>query len=361
MGTGNITEVGEGAFVDLMDPLPEAGASGTTWDLDSAVVLEPEDESVPCPPEGDPRLKLLSYSSSLLLHSCPRKYQLQKLGTNARPVDNSTQLTFDFGHAIGDAVVSMLSGESFQNTLFRMFHTWPSHLFEENVKQKKSFFHAVQALELFQAAREDGLLEDYELVTLANGRPAAEVSIKIYLPGGYIERGYIDMILRNKYSGEYCVFDNKTSSARWMNSGTYANSMQALGYSVALRQIDPDHVPVNYTVFYLVWMTYLEKWIQFDFPKTIVQQAQWLQAKLWDVQTLERLRETYGDYGIWPLHGEACMSYGRECQFMHECHMATEGVMKPLTQRSLDEFDSPLDNTGKPWDIVVHWEELAHV
>ena len=93
----------------------------------------------------------------------------------------------------------------------------------------------------------------------------------------------------------------------------------------------------------------------------MVQQVQWLQAKLWDIDCLERMRESYGDYGIWPLHGEACMSYGRECEFLHECHMATEQLMKPLIQRDLDVFNSELDNQGKPWDIVLHWEDLAHV
>lgn len=320
---------------------------------------------VPCPPleeGGDPRLNLVSYSSSLLQHSCLRKYQLTKLNANAAPHGQLTQLTFDFGHAIGDAVVKLLCGVSLEKVVWEMTLAWEARsFFMENPKQKKSLFHAIYALQLFQAAREEGLLADYEVVYMENGKPAAEVSFKLYLPYGYIERGYIDMVLRNKETGKLCIFDNKTSSARYLNSAQYINSMQALGYSVVLDKILPGENSVDYTVFYLVWLTFLERWEQFEFPKTAVQRAQWIQSKLWDIEELKRVRETYGDYGMWPLSGEACVSYGRECPFMHECHLKTENLIKPLRQRDLDEADPPLNNIGEPWDVIVHWEDLIHV
>lgn len=311
---------------------------------------------VDCPPDGDPRLKLTSYSSGTMLNGCLRKYQLTKLGSNGRSHDPMTQLTFDFGHAVGEAVVDLLCGQTKEQVLWKLFTTWPNHIFYENEKQKKSLWHAVYAVEAFLAAREGGLLEDYELVYLPNGQPAAEVSFKILFPNGYIERGYIDMILRNKYTGKYCIFDNKTSSGRYMNSDQYTNSPQALGYSVVLAKIDPGLVEVDYTVFYLVWMTFLERWEQFEFPKTNVHRAQWIQKKLWDMGTIDRLLEQEGSYGMWPISGEHCTSFGKACKFLHECHRPTESLIQPLRKVDLDSQD--LDRYGKPWDIVIHAEEL---
>lgn len=316
---------------------------------------------VDCPNEGDPRLFLTSYSSSLLQHSCLRKYQLSKLSKHIRKYDQLTQLTFDFGHAVGDAVVKLIQGKELYEVIWECFLSWtPRDFFLENPKQKKSLFHAIYALRTLADMLADGFMSEYELVYMKDGRPAAEVSYKLYLPHGYIERGYVDMVLRHKFTKELVIFDNKTSSARYMNSAQYANSMQALGYSTIFSALEnQSSASISYTVFYLCWLTFLERWEQFEFPKTPVQRAQWLQSKLWDIQELQRVREEYGDYGMWPLSGEACVSFGRECEFMHECHMETERLIAPLRKDDIDSADPQLNNVGKPWDVVIDYEELV--
>jgi hypothetical protein len=329
-------------------------------DIDSLVDIEDikDNPRVELPLTGDPRMKKLSYSSSLLLHTCPRKYQLIKLGTNTKKVDPQSQLTFDFGHTVGEAVVDLLCGKSRDEVIFNIFLNWPNHLFAEDTVRKKSLAHAIFAVDSFLAAREQGLLEDYEVVYFSDGRPAAEVSFKLNFPDGYTERGYVDMVLRNKYTGQFTIVDNKTSSARYLKSEQYQNSMQALGYSLVLDKFDPtkEYLNVNYTVFYLVWMTFLERWEVFEFPKTPVHRAQWLQAKLWDIATLERLRNDNGDYGLYPIFGESCMSFGKACPFMGECHMETESLITPLRQTDIETEE--LDRFGKPWDIELDIGEL---
>lgn len=330
-------------------------------DLDSLVQVDDltTNPLVELPAEGDPRLYLTSYSSSLLQHSCLRKYQLTKLSKNSRPVDSMQELTFQFGHTVGDAVVRLMQGVPLERVLWEtVFLGWPSQdFFQENPKQKKSMFHAIYALEKLNSMLQDGFMDDYELVYLLDGRPAAEVSYKLYLPGGYIERGYIDMILRSKITGKFCIFDNKTSSARYLNAGQYQNSAQALGYSVVLDKLAPG-MDIDYTVSYFVWLTFLERWEHFEFPKTEMQRAQWIQSKLWDVEELKRVRETYGDYGMWPLSGEACFSYNRPCPFMDTCQLQTEKLILPLRQSDINNRDPELNNIGKPWDVVVDWSEL---
>ena len=55
----------------------------------------------------DPRIKQLSYSSLLTLHSCQRKFQLYKLNTpTEQPEDIPGSLTFAYGHCVGKVGVS---------------------------------------------------------------------------------------------------------------------------------------------------------------------------------------------------------------------------------------------------------------
>lgn len=340
--------------IDSDQPVSSSSSSSLLDDFLGETVVD-NNPIVECPSDGDPRLKKSSYSSSLLQHGCLRKFQLAKLGTNRRDPDHLSQLTFDFGHAVGDAVVKLMCGEPRTKVIWELFLHWPNHLFAENPKQKKSLFHAIHAIDQFIAMREQGFMDDYEVVMRANGRPAAELSIKITFPHGYTERGYIDMVLRHKVTGKYAVWDNKTSSATFLMPENYKNSSQALGYSVSLERIDPGQT--EYTVYYLVYMTKLERWEVLEFPKSMVQRAQWIQGKLWDIDELERVKAQEGTYGIWPIRGENCVSFGRVCEYMDMCHMQTENLIKPLRQFDLE--DELVDRFGKPWDIELDIMELV--
>ena len=287
---------------------------------------------------ADPRLVRLSYSSSLLFHGCPRKYQLQKLQatkSEEQEEDWKTSLTFQYGHTVGEAIQLSLIGElTREQLIFKLFAEWKCDLFDENHKQKKSFFHAISALHKFWAMQDDGLLQDYE-VAYYEGKPAAELSFKIKFPNGETYRGFVDLVLRNIYTGEYCILELKTNSGRVINHYQYKNSAQAIGYSVVLDRIAPGLT--NYTVEYLVYMTFLERWEQFSFPKTYKQRALWLRDRIWETHQIKELVELEGSYGIWPMHGEHCVTYNRNCDFMGMCHMDTGSLIAPLRERDLVE------------------------
>lgn len=289
----------------------------------------------------DPRLSRQSYSSSLLLNGCARKYQLQKL--SARKVPGSEEswqqtLTFQYGHTVGEAIQESLiadhTGKSRDRILFDLLVAWKCDLFEENVKQKKSFFHAMAALYKFWALQDDGLYADYE-VAYFEGKPAAELSFRITFPNGGTYRGYVDLVLRHKYTGEYIILEMKTNSGNTINPNQYKNSGQAIGYSVVLDKICPGLT--SYTVEYLVYMTRLERWEPFSFPKTYVQRALWIRDRLWDQQILDTLAAQETNHGIWPMNGNNCVSWNRDCEFMGICHMSTESLVEPLRQSDLVE------------------------
>lgn len=319
--------------IDRLDSLLDApyDLAEQEADISNPVVEWPADKI-------DPRLARQSYSSSLLLNGCARKYQLTKMSAKKVPGSEESwqqTLTFQYGHTVGEAIQdALVATKSRERIIFDLFAGWKCDLFEENVKQKKSFFHALAALYKFWALQDDGLYADYE-VAIYNGVPAAELSFRIKFPNGGSYRGYVDLVLRHKYTGEYVILEMKTNSGNTINPNQYKNSAQAIGYSVVLDKIQPGLT--SYTVEYLVYMTRLERWEPFSFPKTYVQRALWVRDRLWDQQILDTLAAQETNHGIWPMNGNNCVAWNRDCEFMGICHMNTEALVEPLRQSDLTE------------------------
>src|SRR5207248_577896 len=69
----------------------------------------------------DPRIRQLSYSSLLTLHSCPRKFELsKKRSTHRTEEDAKSTVTFAFGHVVGEGIASVFSGLSEDIIFWRM-------------------------------------------------------------------------------------------------------------------------------------------------------------------------------------------------------------------------------------------------
>lgn len=303
----------------------------------------------------DPRYTRSSYSTSLLLHACPRKFQLKCLQAE-KEEDASTNVTFAFGTVVGMGIAELVATRDLHKAIWEMFKAWDVDFLAENEKQKKSFAHAVNAIQMLHSALEDGELSEY-VVAKYNGKPAAELSFRISLPGKYAThtyRGYLDLVLQNIMSGEFTVMENKTNSGTWVNHYQYKNSSQATGYGVVLDQIEGEKSA--YDVLYYVYMTKLMRYEEFSFPKSYHQRALWLRDRMWDMQVVERLFEQEGNYGIWPMHGESCTQFGRNCEYMDVCHLATENLMAKLRENQLEELDK--DGNPKEYDFELTLEDI---
>jgi hypothetical protein len=294
------------------------------------------------PGQIDPRFTRLSYSGLQTMHACPRKFQLDKLQADKPEQDVSTSVTFAFGHAMGEAIQQYLIGRdlfdeelAFQTALWKMFLAWDCDLLAENDKQKKSFFRAVAAMLQFRELCTSGLVGDEWEVAQFNGRPAAELGFKIDLGDGFYFRGYVDLVLRNKINGEYLILELKTSSANYVNHYGYKNSAQAIGYSVVLDTIAPG--TSSYAVQYLVYMTKLQRFEAFDFPKTFRQRVQWLQDLMWDKKQIVDMVAFYRNDGVWQVRGESCTDFGRVCDYMDMCGLDTDRLASPLLESHLTE------------------------
>lgn len=285
----------------------------------------------------DDRLKLLSYSFQTLLHTCPRRYQLSRLRATEDEQDplavSNQNVTFAFGHIVGEGIQMVLEGKSETEIMLSLFLGWHADLEDRNEKQVKSFYHAVAAVQKFQSLRDNGFLDEWEVVEY-DGKPAIELSFLIVFPDGFKMRGSVDAILRNKLTGEIMVLECKTSSFANLVPATYKNSSQALGYSVILDIIFPELS--SYKVMYMVYLTKPMNYEILPFTKSYTQRAQWIQELLLDIEILKLYETT----GVYPMYGHSCYSFFRDCEYLSVCTLATKHLTTPQTEADNSETNS---------------------
>jgi len=278
----------------------------------------------------DSRIKQLSYSSLLTLHACPRKFQLDRLqAPKGDDESNKTSVTFAFGTIVGLGIQLSFENKSEEEIIWQMFLMWDIDLYEDNPKQNKSFWEAVGAVQKFIYMRQSGFLDDWSLAYHPNAEgemiPCCELSFLITLPNGFRYRGFVDAVLINNLTQEIMVLEVKTTGMATVNSATYRNSAQAIGYSVVLDHLFPNNS--SYEVLYLVYKTKSREYDTLPFTKSYLQRALWIRELLLDIDVIEM----YESAGIYPMHGESCFNFFRECEYMYTCTLSTDKLTDAIT------------------------------
>jgi len=287
----------------------------------------------------DYRIRQLSYSSILTLHQCPRKFQLYKLRTTHRSEElEKSTITFSFGHVVGEAIQMVFEGLPEEQIIWKMFRAWRAPLFAIDEKLKKSFWTAIIALQKFISLRKQGFLDEYDLVHY-NGRPATELSFAITFPDGFRLRGFVDAVLVHKVTGKIIVLECKTTGATNVQPATYKNSSQAIGYSIVLDAIFP--ALSDYEVLYLVYQTGSLEFTTLPFKKDYLQRALWIRELLLEIERIKM----YEEAEIYPMHGESCFMFGRECEYYQTCTLSTAYLTKPCTPAEEDTLDYQVNIT----------------
>lgn len=282
----------------------------------------------------DYRIQNLSYSGLLTLHTCPRLFQLQKLQHERPEADYESSITFAFGHLVGEGIQQIMQGYTLDQIYFDQFTKWAPDLFAENIKQVKSFWYAMFAVEKFAFLYSTGFMNDWELY-YHDEIPAVEFSFRITFPDGFKYRGFVDAVLRNKKDGRIMVLECKTTSATNLNAATYKNSAQAIGYSIVLDSLFPDLS--SYNVLYLPYKTKTQEYEQLLFEKSYLQRALWIKELLLDIEVIKM----YEEAGIYPMRGESCYNYYRECEYLGLCTLSTESLTDPEPEeayRKVEEY-----------------------
>lgn len=307
------------------------GTQGTAW-------AEPGYEG-----KIDYRIRQLSYSSLTTLHSCPRKFQLYRLKTTHRTEESlKSTITFSFGHVVGEGIQMIFAGASETSIIWRMFNMWHAPLPAIDEKSHKSFYFAVFAIQKLLSLREQGFLNEYELVYV-DAKPACELSFCVNFPGGFRLRGFVDAVLKHKETGEILVLEAKTTNESTIHPAKYKNSAQAIGYSIVLDHLFADLS--SYKVLYLVYQTKSKEYTAIPFHKTFLQRALWIRELLLDIQTIEM----YEEAEVYPMRGESCYSFGRECEYFQTCTLSTQYLTNKCTAEEEDKTQ---------YQVVVSLEEL---
>jgi len=276
-----------------------------------------------------PNLKLLSASSNVLLHRCPRKFQLYRMMKSLKDPD-AVEVHLDFGHWVGEGIQQYLVTGSREKAMMAMLMFNKGDLFsEEGQRDKKTFWHALVALDKFMELRHSDL-QHYELVHVADA-PAVELGFILNCVGGFTYRGFLDALLRNKLTNELVVLECKTSKFKQVHDAQYKNSGQGLGYSLVVDAISSQltaagtEVGSAWKVMYPIYLAGSYEWDLKMFPKGSSQRARWLSNLINDIQ---RVAE-YDENSHFPMHGESCYDYFRPCEYFEVCEMSDSLLIGP--------------------------------
>ena len=260
----------------------------------------------------------LSHSTLETLHTCERKFQLEKLLDNGAPREESEH--FSFGHAVGKGIASYMSYQDADLALFEAWHDyWP-----EIETEKKNQWKAMNAL-LVAFNKLDDFLQDYEVVSF-DGKPATELGFRLDIDETYYFVGYVDVVVRNKWSGQYCIFEVKHTGLELHDlDPLYKNSGQALGYSIALDKIVGEQLS-DYGVIYFVLQLgkgYTPKAHVLHYDKTLLDRLNWFLSLGLDVEGLKRMAEL----NVYPKRGGSCLNFMKPCPHFGVCGL--HGMDRP--------------------------------
>jgi len=263
-----------------------------------------------------------SYSMQQVLHACPRKFQLAKLGADNRGEDDIREgnCDFAFGHAVGAGVAVFDETGDVRAALWAAFLAWNIDLLAEPVKKPnrppsgKTFFHALWAIKVYEVWREEETdLCEYEVLK-------SEATIAVDFEDGHFYVGHVDELLRHKETGRLKVKENKTTVYSAVDPAMYANSDQALSYALVVDQLGA----AEYDVMYTIYSSTEERWLQFEFTKSALQKAEWLQGQFF----LHDQIETYADHNLFPKNGGSCIQFGRRCEHFESCGMNQDKIFQ---------------------------------
>ena len=274
----------------------------------------------------DIRLQQLSYSSRLTLHTCPRKYQLYKLSAVPTNTDDdpSQSVTFAYGHIVGLGIQELLVHSDLDQALWAAFLKWEPDLLAANTKQVKSFWLGCAAIQKFHSLLGNGFMRGWCLYQY-NGAPAIELSFIINFPDGFTYKGFVDAVLVQPDTGEVMVLECKTTAMNYIAAATYKNSAQAIGYSIVLDVLFPKLS--SYKVQYLIYKTKAAEFEVMQFEKDYLSRALWIREILLDIEMIK----LYESSEIYPMHGESCNDFYRECEYMSICTLSTASLTTELS------------------------------
>lgn len=255
-----------------------------------------------------------SYSMLSNLHACPRKYQLIKARA-LRGEGGLSNVDFAYGHAVGAGVQAWLMSGDLNAALFNAFMAWRIPFAAGIPKKNKTIWDSWLAVESYVNFH-NTVLSEWEVLRLPNGKPAIELAIELDCENGYKHYCHIDAVLRNKLTGQLAIQENKTHGFTDAEPAIYANSEQALSYSLIIDMLQAN---TSYVVFYCCYSAPSRRWELLPFNKSTTHKAEWINSLLLDHAAIE----TYRQMHFYPKRGESCYLFGRQCELFGSCNLTS--------------------------------------
>jgi hypothetical protein len=273
----------------------------------------------------------LSHSALDVYHTCERMFQLDRLLVGA-PIKQDYPATV-FGTAFGTGVASYLTTQNIDKAIFDLYMAYWT--VQEDDKRTEEI--CINML-LNAIPHLDNLLQDYEVAYFidknGNEIPATELSFCLDINEKFYYVGYIDVVLRNKWTGKYAIMENKSTGLNLHDlSCLYQNSGQALGYSIVIDAVAGEE-NADYEVLYFVGQLgsgngFTPKIHTLPFPKTLSDRLNWFISLKLDVDNIENML----DINVFPMRGKSCLQYMRPCKHFGTCSL-----------HGLDEYLPPLED-----------------
>jgi hypothetical protein len=90
--------------------------------------------------------------------------------------------------------------------------------------------------------------------------------------------------------------------------------------------------------------------VQLPFTKSLTQRAQWIRELLLDIEQIK----VYESEDLYPMHGESCYDFFRECEYLGLCTLSTDNL---ITQLTADKEQEILNEQAK-FSIQVTIQDL---
>lgn len=260
----------------------------------------------------------LSHSSLKTLHECERKWQLEKLLVDPSVREENEHTIY--GRAYGTGIATYMVTQDPDLALYQAWLAyWP-----ELESDKKSMAMCMSAL-MSAFPHLDTLLMEYE-VAVFNDKPAVELSFRLDISDEYYFVGYIDLVLKNRFTGVYSVWDAKSTGLSLHDlSPLYQNSGQVLGYSVALDRIVGETLSsydVGFVVGQLDSRTLKVKTHTFTWSKTLLDRLKWFMTLGLDAAHLKSMAEL----GHYPMRDDSCLKFNRPCRYFGICNLHSSDI-----------------------------------
>ena len=291
--------------------------------------------------------RVLSYSYLSEFNSCPRKFELRAKG-DAFSREGGKSIDTAFGSAFGAAIAYVLANMNVEPKARLLeanliaFANWHVGLFEEITSSRKSFGSCLHAIQKFNYTYANVLAKDYEIADI-NGESSIEYGIGLLLGSSdmnpFLYKGNIDLVLRDKKTGELVVVDLKTSSKDLETLGyMYGKRSQVAMYASILAAALGQSTA---RLAYIAWNPKEEELYLLPFTMTADDMAYEIESLHARAQVIT-LYETLARF---PHNGDACLAYGRPCKFWGTCKSApTENL--------------PLEYDTRPYHVISFTELL---